>query len=289
MTRTTIAALASVWSLALPATTFAQSYPELPSDDAVAQDDLDDLIGDDDDDESTVREERRALEDEVERETVQVELPPAKKKVIKTLQRKEFLKLGRGEGMVYAAYVPNDPWVWRAVFGGSIAYHVTEIFAVEINGGYAPRFGEGVEAADLKPITKRLYTENSVSPVVSRYMWHTTANVMYSPLYGKIANPKSAIAFDLYGVFGVGVAGVQDDLFFQAADSDDPELDAKKNQVVPAMSLGGGFRMAFNNTVALRFEFRSLSYINTALFNDLEVKSNATISLGVSFFFGGGK
>jgi len=258
-------------------------------------DDLSDILGDDEPtEETTVADERRAVEEDASsddaalaenRGTEQVELPPAKKKLIKTLQRKYFLKLGRGEITPYAGLVTNDPFLRRILFGASLGYHITEIFELEVNGSYSPTFGtDGV--GDYKPVTRQITEQNAVAPELSRLTAHATLNFNFSPLYGKVATRgRGAIIFDIYGLFGAGIAYTIDDLKITNSEGED-FAEATRAQVHPALSFGGGLRIAFNKTFALRFEARSLSYIGTFESTSLELKNNLALMLGASFFVG---
>lgn len=245
--------------------------------------DLDAIIGDDpttSTTESTVASEREGMtRDET---TESVALPPAKRKIIKTLQPKFFLKIGRFEVTPFVGMVTNDPFIRRIMFGGDVAYHFTELFAFELQGSFDPNFGEG----DWKPITHQITGANQVSPEISRMMWHLTGNFNYSPFYGKLATVgRTTVMFDIYGTFGAGVVGTADDLEL-IGNVGDPRAEASRTQVHPTLSFGGGLRVAFNKTFALRFEARSLSYIGVLESTKLELKNNLALMLGGSVFFG---
>lgn len=228
---------------------------------------------------STVAEEREAMS---QPETAAVELPPGKRKIIKTLQPKFFLKIGRVEATPFVGMVTNDPFIRRIMFGADLAYHFTELFAFELQGSFDPNFQEG----DWKPITRQITGANQVAPEISRMMWHMTGNFNFSPFYGKLATVgKNAIMFDIYGTFGAGVVGTSDDLEL-IGNEGEPRAEATRNQVHPTLSFGGGLRVAFNKTFALRFEARSLSYINVRESTTLELKNNLALMLGGSVFFG---
>jgi len=281
----TLALLATLTFASAPA--FAEPLAPVLSQDV--DDELDDILGpaDPNDEEQTVREERRDLEDEADRDaaTQGVELPPAKKKVIKTLQEKGWTKVGRVEMSPFVGIVTNDPFVRRITFGTNLAYHITEIFAFEVQAGYSPDFGEG----DHKSITSQILEQNGVTPEISRLMWHTTANFNFSPFYGKMATlGRNTILFDLYGTFGGGVAGTRDDIELSQGE-DDAKKQSTAVQAHPTITIGGGLRVSFNKTVGIRLEARSLSYINTIAATTLELKNNFSIQLGASFFFGRGK
>ena len=254
---------------------------------AFAQDsDLDDLLGggSSDSGESTVAEERRAVESGAEEASAQPEtLPDKRKKVIVTRVPKPYTKIGRFEAVPYVGLVTNEPFIRRVMFGANLGYHVTEIFEVELQGSFAPDFGEG----DWKAITRQITGDNQVSPEISRMVGHLTANFNYSPFYGKIAaTGDTTINFDVYGTFGVGMAFTSDDLELIGTEGD-PRAEATRNQVHPAISFGAGLRVAFNKTFALRFEGRSLSYIGVLDSTKLELKNNLALMLGASIFFGG--
>jgi outer membrane beta-barrel protein len=293
---TTIRAL---WfALALPAASALAAEPEPPTDatapvadDAVAQDeggdDLEDILGPSAPapTTTTVGEERRAVEEEARQELGQTEVvvPDARRKVIKTITKKPFVKLHRLEAVPYVGMVTNDPFIRRILFGANLGYHLTDIFEIELQGSFAPNFGEG----DYKPITRQITAEgaNQVAPEISRMMWHMMAMFNYSPFFGKIATRRSTINFDIYASLGAGVVGTKDDLEL-IGNTDDPLALATEKQVHPGLTLGGGLRVAFNKTFALRFETRTISYIGVLESTKLELKNNLTLMLGASIFFG---
>ena len=125
-----------------------------------------------------------------------------KDRLIKTIQRKNFLKLGRLETSPYVGFVTNDPFINRYLAGVGVAYHATEIFAIEANLGYAPNLGE----ADWKPLTTQLVEKNKVSPDISKLTLFTNAGFQFSPIYGKVAlSGRRIVNFDIFAAFGIGI------------------------------------------------------------------------------------
>lgn len=215
----------------------------------------------------------------------QVSLPPPRKKLIKTLQRKYFLKMGRGEVTPYVGIVTNDPFLRRILFGASLGYHLNELLEIELNGGYSPTFGVDGRG-DYKVVTGQITDQNAVAPELSRLTGHATLNLNFSPLYGKVATRgRGAIIFDIYGLFGMGFAYTVDDLVVTNSEGQ-AFAEATRNQFHPAISFGGGLRVAFTKSFAVRFEARSLSYIGTFESTSLELKNNLALMLGGSIFFG---
>lgn len=250
---------------------------------AQSDDDFDDLLRGPTEPQGprSVADERRAME-AGEPQRVEVVLPDRKKKVIKTLQKKNFMKIGRFEAMPFVGLVTNDPFVRRIIFGGGIGYHFTEVFGVELQGGFSPDLNRG----DWKPVTTQLVDENQVAPEISRMVGHAIANLHFSPLYGKVATVgNTAINFDIYGMAGTGIVYTVDDLDVVQLVGE-PLAEATARQIHPAISLGAGLRIAFNRTFALRFEGRNISYVEALDGSRLELKNNLTFQLGASIFFG---
>jgi outer membrane beta-barrel protein len=256
--------------------------PLLPSLDGVAQDD-DDLFGDDPDDERGAVE-RGELGDTVgarDEDVILVEDEGKEKTVIKTIQRKNFLKLGRFEASPHAAFVANDPFLNRYIVGTGLAYHVTEVFAVEATFDFAPDLGEG----DWKPLTTQLVNENSVSPDISKLTMFGSFTFQYSPIYGKLAIVgRDIILFDVYGAFGMGFTKTADDLNALQAEGEERAM-ATEFQTHPTTNFGGGLRIIFGESIAARVEARSMVYIETVNATTLEMKNNLIIQAAASFFF----
>jgi outer membrane beta-barrel protein len=280
--KTLLAIVFSAWSLAAASAAHAADPLPAPVLSQDADDELDDLLGPGPDgpSDSTVAEEKKGLATATE--TEEVALPPSKRKVIKVLQPKQFLKIGRFEAMPMVGIVTNDPFIRRILFGAAFAYHPTEVLGIEVQGAYAPNFGRG----DWKNVTKQIFDSNELSPQISRMIATGTVNFTFSPLYGKVATlGRNTIIFDIYGVLGAGFVFTQDDLELLEGVGD-PKAEATANQVHPAITFGGGLRVALSKLFALRLEARSISYIGVIDSVNLELKNNLTIQIGGSFFFG---
>ena len=261
----------------------------LAQDDSGSEDDeLRDIMGGSD--EETAAEETAALRsgetgDNVgarnEEEILLLEEEGKEKLVIKTIQRTNFLKLGRLEFSPHAAFVANDPFLNRYIVGAGLGYHITEVFAVEGNFDFAPDLGDG----DWKPLTTQLVEENSVSPDISKLTLAGNLTFQYSPIYGKLAVVgNNIILFDLYGAFGMGLVQTSDDLEALQA-TDDPRAQATENQWHPTTNFGGGLRIIFGENIAARIEGRSLVYIETVNSTTLEMKNNLILQASAAFFF----
>lgn len=265
---------------------------DLSAMDGIAADDDDDALDDILNEGTSTKDEIDAvrsgdLDDNIGSKNEDVVLPEdelRKKRLIKTLQRKTFLKLGRVEAGPHIGAVANDPFLRRYILGGTVAYHLTEVFALEADLGWSPDLGDSV---DHKPLTTQLVEENNVSPDISKLSYYGTLTFAFSPIYGKVAVGTRIINFDIFGVFGAGVARTADDLYALQAEDNDVRALASAEEFHPTTNLGGGLRIVFNPNLALRLEGRSLVYIETVQSTTLEMKNNLIVQGTFTFFVPG--
>lgn len=245
----------------------------------------------DEEDEESVKSQKDAVKSG-KAEPKKADEPKRRKKVIKTIQPKTFMKLHRYEIGPSVGFVANDPFLNRYILGAVFDYHATEIFAVEVQAAYAPILGQGgCDDPDWKPLSCQLLTKNSVSPDISRLTAHGNVGLQFAPIYGKVASGNNIIAFDIYGTIGVGVTATEDDLIALQADDEAPDGPAHRTQyqVHPTTLMGGGARVAFSESVAVRAEVKSMTYIEVVKSTTLEMKNNLIVQANVSFFFPGMK
>jgi len=171
----------------------AEQAPVDATSGAVAQDQ-------DAEDEESVKSERDAVKSGKAEATKKAE-PKRRKKVIKTIQPKTFMKLHRYEVGPSIGFVANDPFLNRYILGGVFNYHITEVFAIEATAAYSPILGAGgCEDPDWKPLSCQLLTKNNVSPDISRLTAHGALAMQFAPIYGKVAAGDSIVAFNRRGL-----------------------------------------------------------------------------------------
>jgi len=279
----------SAWAEDLPTPDVADSGDAVCDDDS-ADDDLADILGGGGDTGSDPGDEvedliRGEIGDTVgARDESLLEGPQQRgssTRIIKTLQAKTFLKLGRWELSPHLAFVANDPFLNRYIVGAGVAYNITEIFAVEGMLDFSP----DLDRTDWKALTTQLVEENAVSPDISRIIGFGSACFVFSPIYGKVAlSGRSIMNFDIYGKFGIGLARTVDDLEALQATSDDAEAVATQIQTHSTTNFGGGIRLIFTENLAARLEGRSMVYIETVKSSTLEMKNNFIVQASVSYF-----
>lgn len=256
---------------------------------AVADDDDSDPAFDDsDNDESSVKAEKEAVRSGKGDTATAAsdDDKKGKKRTIKIIQKKNFMKIGRYEAGPQIGFVTNDPFLNRYIVGASLDYHITEIFAAEIQIDYAPILGKGGENdPDWKPLTKQILSENSVSPDISKLDAMGSAALAFSPIYGKASVGRKIIAFDIFGTFGIGAIHTVDDFNALQVPENDPDYQSTAQEWHPTTVISGGARVAFTESVAARLEGKATSYIEAINGGTLEMKNNFILQGGVTFFF----
>jgi outer membrane beta-barrel protein len=244
-------------------------------------DDLSDIFGEDDTQPRTAGEERRALESEAD---MPAEAAYSRENAtIKTLQRKNFVKIDRYEISGGAGFVTNDPFLNRYLGRLGAVYHITEILGIEGAFMFSPELGD----ADKKPITKQLYEFNKVSPDISKIQFAADMGFQFSPIYGKVAvSGKNIVNFDIFGQFGTGVVRTADDLE-AIGEEKNPAAIATQGQLHPTLTYGGGIRVILSLGFATRVEARGMSYIEVLEGHTLEMKNNMALLVSASWIVPG--
>jgi len=205
-----------------------------------------------------------------------------RKRIIKVVQRKHFMKLHRLEATAPSVgIVTNDPFLRRIVFSTKFEFHITEITSIGAYIAFSPDLG----SSDEKQLTGWLSFEKEVVPDISRVIFCGIFDLGFSPIFGKIElGTTKIINYDLYIAPGIGVLYTQDD---QDLIGWSQEGDPYFNQIHPVTSLAFGFRIAFNEWFGVRLEARLLTHIEQVHRKDgmnLEMKNNFVVAFGPSFF-----
>jgi outer membrane beta-barrel protein len=274
-----------------PAMATDTSSDGIAQSDSEEDDELSDILGGPDEGGQSAGEEEQDLRegrtgDNVgardQEEMILVEDEGRKRKIIKTIQRKNFTKMGRFEASPHFAFVANDPFLNRYIVGTGINYNFTEIFAIELTMDFSPDLKDG----DWKPLTKQLIEENHVSPDISKLTYFGSMTFMFSPIYGKIAVVgRKIINFDIFGSFGMGVTRTSDDLQALDKEAGDDRAESTQHQMHPTTNFGGGVRIIFGENIAARIDGRSMVYIETVNATTLEMKNNLILQASMCFFF----
>ncbi len=114
-----------------------------------------------------------------------------------TVVRKPFLKVRRTELYPFVGTTMNDNMVRHYTAGGELAYYLTDVLAIGVEGLYYQRaFREPFDLVARQ--ARRL-------PTVNEYKWSAALNFHYVPVYGKFAVlDKKIVTWEVQFVAGIG-------------------------------------------------------------------------------------
>ncbi len=177
--------------------------------------------------------------------------------LIRVIQRRPFLRRQRVEVSPLLGTNINDPLVQSFVAGGNLNYHITEVMAVGVYGGYS--LGSESDLFD------KVIEDYELFPEVAQVQWYAGVQFQYVPVYGKFAMFNSwIIPWDIYAVLGAGYTKT--------------ELDGH-----PTLAAGVGNRFFMSRWFNLCFELRDSIY-NESYPSGSELVNNLVFSAGVGFF-----
>lgn len=111
--------------------------------------------------------------------------------------RKPFLKVRRAELLPFAAVTMNDNMIRHYTVGGELAYYLTDVLAVGVEGQYyAHTFQEPFDLVARQ--ARRL-------PTLNQYKWSAALDFHYVPIYGKFAILDHAlVTWESFFTAGIG-------------------------------------------------------------------------------------
>ena len=196
-----------------------------------------------------------------------LELHWAKKREVKIIQKRLFMKDSRHEFTIFSGVIPNDEFFSYFPIGGRYDYYFQEDFALEIFGSYLVQVN-----SELQDFLEETSLEQIFVEIPQALEWLAGASILWSPLHGKFgAFTTKLVHFDVYLAFGAGIIGTK------VVDADTREESSKFD---PSANIGLGVRLYLTDLVSLRFDYRQ--YFYPAETGGLAYP--AEITLGVSFF-----
>jgi len=129
----------------------------------------------------------------------QVKKTPLSWQDIVVVVRKPFLKSHRTELMPFVGTTMNDNIIRHYTVGGELAYYLTDVLAVGVEGQYyAHTFQEPFDLIARQ--ARRL-------PTVNKYNWSAALDFHYVPVYGKFAIlDHSLVTWEVLFTAGIGAA-----------------------------------------------------------------------------------
>jgi outer membrane beta-barrel protein len=126
-----------------------------------------------------------------------VKKTPLSWKDILVVIRKPFLKVRRTELTPVVGTTMNDNMVRHNIVGGEIAYYLTDVLAIGVEGFYyRPTFQEAFDLVARQ--ARRL-------PTINEYNWSAALDFHYVPVYGKFAVlDRKLITWEVAFTAGIG-------------------------------------------------------------------------------------
>ncbi|MCC6621137.1 MAG: outer membrane beta-barrel domain-containing protein [Deltaproteobacteria bacterium] len=184
---------------------------------------------------------------------------------VQTLQKRLYRKEDRFEFEVYSGVIPNDEFFSYYPLGLRAGMFFTEDLGAEVWGSYLIRVN-----SDLEDFLEENFRDSLRVNVTQSLQWLAGANLLWSPLHGKLGFFTEKLAhFDMHLAFGVGTIGttVRD-------------LGVEESKIDIGGNVGIGMRFFFNDTIAMRFDYRQFFYAAEAG----GLSHPAELTLGVCFF-----
>lgn len=202
----------------------------------------------------------------------QFDLYWAKKRDVRNIHKRLFLKEGRHEFAIFGGVIPNDDFFAYFPIGLRYDYYFSEDLAIEVSGSYLIKKNSDLEDFLEQEIFSGIEVE------LPQYLeWQAGAGVLWTPLHGKVAIFDTKLGhFDFGFMLGVMALGTR----VQAEG---------ETEALPRVDVGGTVgatvRFYLLEFLALRVDYRHYFYAaRDADDNARGLSFPAEISFGVSFF-----
>jgi outer membrane beta-barrel protein len=184
---------------------------------------------------------------------------------VKAVQRKVYLRTGRFEFTPMVSASVNDPYYWKLAAALRAGYYIADTLAVSVRYGLT-----SVVGTDDARLAKQTFVARVLK---STPWWSATADLEWSPFYGKVAIFNSILHFDAYVMGGLGAVYTETSAL--------PGRTAN-----PAADLGGGLRFQIFDHLAAGVSVINTAYVDQPLGTNKSTTQNILgLYAGVSVFF----
>ncbi|MFB6264474.1 MAG: outer membrane beta-barrel domain-containing protein [Bradymonadaceae bacterium] len=198
----------------------------------------------------------------------------AKVRKVRTVQKREFQKVGRFAVTAYGGIIPNNIFERYFPVGVRLNYFILENIGVELSGSYAFKKDTGLRATLNEP--KGVGAKGV--RVGDSQRGHANFGITWSPFYGKMALYDDAIGyFDAYLFGGAGLVITKTPENLNQPKSKIPTT------VKPEGVLGAGLAFYTLGHAAIRVDFRQFAFQKVKGVGG--VANPSEISLGFGWFF----
>ena len=169
----------------------------------------------------------------------------SEKRIVRSIQKKEFLKDSRHAFTLTFGTIPNDEFFFYFPLGLRYSYLWTEDIAMEIWANYI-----AAAKTDLEGYLTENFNSTLIVEVPEQLLMMGGLNATWSPLQGKFSIfDDSLLQFDLFATVGAGFILTE-------------AQNLGRTQLRPNMSgnVGLGFQLYLNQLISLRFDYRQYFY-----------------------------
>ena len=194
------------------------------------------------------------------------------------VRNKFFYKAGRVEVAGTAGVMPYDSLVNHYMFGGKLAWHLTDHYGWEV-------IDAQMAFPTVTGFTTGLVQERGLSNLQATKLKQIfTTNFLLSPLYGKIRFFGSQILFfDIYFVLGGGLANTETFRLGTTATGTPGTEFTIRTGMEPTMDFGMGFKIFLNQVMGVVIDLRDY-VVYSEVYGKKAPKSNFSVFGGVTFF-----
>lgn len=194
------------------------------------------------------------------------------------VRNKFFYKAGRFEVTGTAGVMPYDSLVNHYMFGGKLAWHLTDHYGWEV-------LDAQMAFPSVTGFTSGLVQERGLSNLQATKLKQIfTTNFLLSPLYGKIRFFGSQILFfDVYFVLGGGLANTETFRLATTATGTAGVESTIRTGMEPCLDFGIGFKVFLNQMMGLVVDLRDY-VVYSEVYGKKSPKSNFSVFAGLTFF-----
>jgi outer membrane beta-barrel protein len=194
-----------------------------------------------------------------------------KKREVKVVQRRTYLKDSKIDVTLNGGIIPNDDFLVYYLTGVNVGYHFAESFAVE--GSFNMAFDQLSGLSDYLRNESDIGLKNAQIREFIKYFYNVS--VLWSPIYGKVSILGQKLAhFGIYTGLGLGMMHTEG--------YESPENPDSQPQTKPAANAIIGFRWHLTDMFSLRTEYRHYFFEKIAA---SELSTPIALNLGLTATF----
>ena len=194
------------------------------------------------------------------------------------VRNKLYYKQGRIEVGGHAGVMPYDSLINHFMAGSRLTWHLSDYLGWEI-------IDAQLAFPTLTSFSTGLVQDKGISRMETlKLKTMIGSHILFSPLYGKMRLFGKAILWlDIYLIGGVGFNNTDVVQLSSTGTGVAGTESTVRTTWDPSLNFGLGFKIFLNDAMGLVLDFRDY-IVMTELYGERSLKSNFTVSAGLSFF-----